>query len=85
MNEELLKMAIEVVVKSYDPKEYRVWTIGVTGDAQTRRTEHGNPKAWKQWRVDTDTIARNVESHFIKLGMKGGTGGQGMADTLYIF
>jgi len=85
MNKAQLVAAVNGVVQSYEPKKYEVWTIGVTGDAETRQTEHGNPKDWHQWPADSDEIARSVEADFIKLGMKGGTGGLGKANTVYIF
>ena len=56
-----------------------------TDDPDKRKKEHGNPKHWHQWDADTEKEARNVESYFIDKGMKGGTGGLGSADYVYIF
>ena len=64
---------------------YSQWTIGVTDDPVKRKVVHGNPKAWIQWNADTEQAARNVEAHFIAKNMKGGTGGLGGADYVYIF
>ncbi len=64
---------------------YPVWTIGVTDNPDRRREEHGNPSTWYQWNADCEQVARNVEAYFIEEGMKGGTGGGGGADYVYIF
>ncbi|MBA7579355.1 hypothetical protein ES708_21225 [subsurface metagenome] len=66
-------------------KPYSLWTIGVTDDPNKRKEEHGNPKYWHQWDADSEQQARNVESYFMDKGMKGGTGGLGSADYVYIF
>lgn len=75
-----LKTAIENLVS-----DYSIWTIGVTDDLVRRKREHGNPAHWHQWDADTETVARAVEKHFLDKGMKGGTGGPGQADYVYIF
>ena len=64
---------------------YSAWTIGVTDDPTERRRQHRNPPIWHQWNADTETTARNVETYFKSKGMKGGTGGLGNADFVYIF
>lgn len=78
--ESAIKAAIEKIVSTYS-----LWTIGVTDDPTSRRNEHGNPASWHQWDADTETIARNVEAYFLDKGMKGGAGGGGGADYVYIF
>lgn len=75
-----IKAAIETIVT-----DYTIWTIGVTDDPSRRRAEHGNPTHWHQWDADTEQAARNVEAHFLAKGMKGGPGGLGRADYVYIF
>ena len=75
-----IKSAIERLVTTYS-----YWTIGVTDDLARRKREHGNPEHWHQWDADTEQAARNVEAHFISKGMKGGSGGLGRADYVYIF
>jgi len=72
--------AIEGIVASYS-----AWTIGVTDDPERRKTEHDSPKQWYHWRADTETIARDVEKHFLDKGMKGGTGGGENLNYVYIF
>ena len=76
-----IKAAIERVVK----EKYSIWTTGVTNDSNRRRREHGNPKSWIQWNADTEQAARNVEKYFLDKSMKGGGGGLGRADYVYIF
>ena len=79
-SETVIKAAIENIVAVYS-----AWTIGVTDNPSLRRIQHGNPVAWWQWDADTEQAARNVESYFIAKGMKGGTGGLGRANYVYIF
>ncbi len=70
-------------------KKYSIWTIGVTDDPPTRKSQHEKDgedvKFWKQWATDNEKDGRDVEEHFIDKGMKGGTGGGGTADYVYIF
>jgi hypothetical protein len=79
-SESAIKEAIEGKVTHYS-----VWTIGVTDDPDRRREEHDNPDIWYHWNADSEQVARNVEAYFIDKGMKGGTGGGGGADYVYIF
>ena len=81
MKESEIKSAIEQIVN----KKYSIWTIGITDGPDRRKTEHGNPKYWHQWRADTETIARNVEKYFLDKGMKGNTGGGEHPNYVYIF
>jgi len=64
---------------------YKIWTIGVTDHPDRRKSEHGNPKYWKHWNPDDEKDARKIEEHFKDKGMKGGLGGPGDADYVYIF
>ena len=80
-NEERIKSEIDKRAKGI----YRLWTIGVTDRPAERKEEHGKPEDWHQWNADTEEAARTVEKHFIDKGMKGGTGGTGKADYVYIF
>ena len=64
---------------------YSSWTIGVTDDPVRRKGEHSNTEHWMQWKADSEAAARNVEKYFLDKGMKGGTGGSGTADYVYIF
>lgn len=79
-SESAIKAAIEAIIMA--PSN---WTIGVTDNPTRRKAEHGNPSNWHQWDADTETAARNVESYFKAKGMKGGPGGLGRADYVYIF
>jgi len=76
-----IKAAIEQIVNG----RYSAWTVGVTDNPGRRRAEHGDPNAWHCWDADSETVARNVENYFLDKGMKGGSGGQGRADYVYIF
>jgi hypothetical protein len=59
---------------------YNSWRIGLTHDLAERRkfweeTERQNISAWSDWKADSLKDAQEIEAHFIKKGMKGGTGG----------
>ena len=80
-SESVIKADIERIVGD----KYSIWTIGVTDDPVRRKTQHGNPQHWHQWDADTEIAARNVEKYFLDKSMKGGGGGSGGADYVYIF
>ncbi len=84
MNESELIGAIQVGITNFN-----LWTVGITEDTERRKAEHKskgeNIDSWREWRADTETIARNVESYFLKKGMKGGSGGVGHPTFVYIF
>jgi hypothetical protein len=86
MQESEIIEAIQHKIGSTDPK---IWTIGITDDPERRKTEHDgrgeNTKYWKDWKADTETIARNVEQHFLGKGMKGGPGGGERPTYVYVF
>jgi len=81
--------AIDNQVRSIESKKYSIWTIGVTDDPDTRKDKHKqdgeNVNHWQRWNADSENDARDIEAHFIKNGMKGGTGGGGKANYVYIF
>ena len=85
MKESEIIEAIEKRVMSAKTKKYSLWTIGITDGPDRRRTEHGNPEFWMQWKADTETIARNVEKYFLAKGMKGGPRGGDHPNYVYIF
>ncbi|OFY61464.1 MAG: hypothetical protein A2Y71_06400 [Bacteroidetes bacterium RBG_13_42_15] len=68
---------------------YSSWTIGVTDYPHIRREEHENNgedvTSWTHYSTDSENDGRKVEKHFIDLGMKGGTGGGGNAEYVYVF
>jgi len=86
MQESEIRLAIEQKVGSTD---YKIWTIGITDDPERRKTEHDakgeSTTYWKDWKADTETIARNVETLFLSRGMKGGTGGGDHPTYVYVF
>lgn len=79
-SESAIKAAIDSIATDYSN-----WIIGVTDNPARRKTEHGNPSTWFQWDADTEIGARNVEKYSLDKGMKGGGGGPGRADFVYIF
>ena len=81
MTEQEIKTAIE----GYIGESYSAWTIGVTDDPDRRKQEHGNPQYWYQWNASTEDAARRIEDHFLDKGCKGGGGGKGDANYVYIF
>lgn len=86
MQESEIKQAIQTKIGQ---TKYEIWTIGITEDLQRRKSEHDSKgqdtKYWKDWKADTEDIARSVEAYFIDKGMKGGTGGGGHPSYVYIF
>ena len=84
MNESTIVAEIEYTVDN-SGVNYSAWTIGVTDNPSERKTQHGNPAAWFQWNPDGEKDARRIVDHFLDKGMKGGTGGLGDANYVYIF
>jgi len=80
---------IEAIRKNLGSNDCNIWTIGITDDPVRRKAEHdgqGNDtKHWKDWKADTETIARSVEKQFLDKGMKGGTGGGEHPTYVYVF
>lgn len=70
---------IEVIRQKVGSTDCNIWTIGITDDPERRKADldrqDENTKHWKDWKADTETIARNVEKHFLDKGMNVGTGG----------
>lgn len=81
--------AIDNRVMSAKNKNYAIWIIGVTDDPNTRKDQHKsddeNVDYWQHWNADSEKDARDIEAYFIQKGMKGGTGGGGNANYVYIF
>lgn len=80
VTEFIIRMEISSIVIHFPS-----WTIGITADPDRRKSEHGNPTRWHQWKADSETIARDIEKHFIDKGMKGDTGGGFYPTWVYIF
>ena len=64
---------------------YKQWYVGITSDIDSRLYgDHNVPKK-DHWRIhsqaDSSDIARQVEEHFLALGMDGGTGGGDSSST----
>lgn len=68
---------------------YSSWTIGVTDRPDERKEEHKKEgkdvSYWHEWDASTESVARRIESYFINKGCKGGGGGLGDANYVYIF
>jgi len=64
---------------------YPRWTIGVTDDPDRRGTEHESPRFWRQWKADTEAIARSVEKYFLGKGMKGAPSSGEHPNYVYIY
>ena len=83
MDESEIKRAIG------EKDDYSIWTIGITDDPDRRKSEHENDrksvKFWRYWKADNETVARNVEKHFLDEGMRGGEGGDTSGNYVYIF
>lgn len=82
MNEECIITEINDRLKQSNNdrgRKYGIWTVGITTRPTERRKEHSDDghsvMNWKQWLADGLNTAQNVENHFKKKGMKGGTGG----------
>lgn len=80
MNEDDIRKAIMKKAHTYGE-----WTIGITENPKTRKSGHGNPKKWFQWRANTEGVVRKLEKDFLKKGMKGATGGGKEPKYIYIF
>lgn len=76
---------IDAIEQKVGNTAYKSWTVGVTDNPDRRKSEHDNPKHWKHWNPDGEKDARKIEEHFLAKGMKGGGGGPGDADYVYIF
>jgi hypothetical protein len=83
------KYTIITAIKDKVGGNYGIWTIGVTDDPDTRKSQHEsegeNVKYWSHWKTNSEKDGRDIESYFLGLGMKGGEGGGGKAGYVYIF
>jgi hypothetical protein len=73
---------VKIIAILLHPPSY---ITGITIDPDRCKTEHDIPVRWHQWEADTETIARNIERHFITKGMKGDIGGGLNPTWVYIF
>lgn len=85
MTEQEIMSAIESHIKG----AYSSWTIGVTDSPDVRKRQHkGEGKdvsCWNQWDASTKEVAGRIEEYFHDKGCKGGGGGRGSFDWVYIF
>ena len=70
-------------------EKYRYWYIGITDNPDERKASHKGKGVdvahWRSWPASTEDIARRVESHFQRQGMKGDTGGGKTPKYVYIY
>lgn len=84
-------MKKQEIIDAIEAKDsFSAWYIGLTHDPATRKQEHVNEGKtttyWKQWQADSLSDAQDIESYFIKKGMKGGTGGDlSSRKTVYVY
>jgi len=67
---------------------YSAWQIGITEDAAKRKGEWGQTKnvsSWTHWKADSSTDAKDIEAHFLRKGLKGGTGGDIGRNTVFVY
>jgi hypothetical protein len=78
------KESIVAAIQSKAGRAYGVWRIGITNDPTERRRcwtddEKQNCTLWQQWKAESLADAEAIEAYFIRMGMKGGTGGHASA------
>lgn len=74
---------INAIIARVGTSGFSSWRIGITQDLAGRKkywkeTEKQDIQYWTNWTADSLTDAQDIESYFIKKGMKGGTGGGGL-------
>ena len=85
------KTSIVTAIESKVGSHYGLWRIGITHDLAERKrywkdTEDLSVDYWSDWTADSMYDAQDIESHFIKKGMKGGTGGDlSNSKTVYVY
>lgn len=64
----------------------RVWTIGITSDPKQRKLEQPDSErlGWEAWRADSEEIARDIEKHYLRKGMRGDPGGGDSPTYVYV-
>jgi hypothetical protein len=69
-------------------RKYSKWYIGVTNDVKANKSRHKNPENYQFWKCISEKDARDIEKHFLSLGMKGAPGGgtnNYIVDIVYIY
>ena len=79
MTKDAIINAIDEHLKKSNKQYYNQFYVGVTSDVQNRLFgAHKVPRENHWWiyrYADTEQIARDVEKHYLDLGMQGDTGG----------
>ena len=84
------KAGIKSAIEGHVGTNYSSWRIGLTHDWTQRKQEWKDDGKdvtyWHVWEAESLTDAQNLESHFIALGLKGGTGGNlSERKTVYVY
>ncbi len=70
---------IQSIKNKVGTTQYNIWRIGLTHDIAERKRqwkdEGQDVSHWSDWEADSLSDAQDIESFFIRKGMKGGTGG----------
>lgn len=81
--------AFEEHIKNSGCRYYSDMYIGITNNADRRFEEHHVSKDTQWWisaLADSEEIARDVERHFLEMGMRGDTGGgSGDGSAKYVY
>ena len=85
-------MTLEAIVDAIESKRlslaYSEWTIGVSDDANRRRSEHEEERLvrrWAEWKTDSEVEGRAIKQYFVDLGMRGDEDGGDRAQYVYVF
>ena len=85
------KTSIVTAMESKVGSHYGLWRIGLTHDLAERKrywkdTENLSVDYWSDWTTDSLSDAKDIESHFINKGTKGGTAGDlSNSKTVYVY
>lgn len=85
------KEEIMAAIEAKVGRLYSAWQVGITNDPTERKRcwsedESKNCALWQQWLAASLRDAQDIEAHFIRMGMKGGTGGHtSSAKPVYVY
>lgn len=84
--------AVDAQILKSGCRYYKEMYVGITNDVERRLFEEHHVNRDENWWIyapsDTEDVARAVESHYLELGMRGGTGGgvgDGSASWVYCY
>lgn len=90
MNTQKIIAAFDSHILKSGRQYYKDFYVGITNDVERRLfTEHNVHREGDWWIYaccDSESIARDVESHYLELGMRGGLGGgNGDGSAKYVY